>query len=299
MKKILIIVGILLVIIGSSISIISLANNNWDFSNLFTKVNYNTSTYNFEEEINGIVIESNTIDIEIVKIEEGTSKVEVFESEHQEHAVTMNQGVLSIYCNLEENWYNSIFMVNKSKVTVYLLDKEYQSLLINQTTGDIKINSGLNINNVRIETTTGDIQLYELESVDLSINLTTGNIYLKDFNSTGNITLNQTSGDAKLDNVACNNLTSVSTTGDINLKDVIVSENINIEKGTGDIEFYKIDASSLKLETTTGDIEGSLLSGKDFIVETTTGEKEYPRSSSGGKCEVKTTTGDIEITIAK
>ena len=44
-------------------------------------------------------------------------------------------------------------------------------------------------------------------------------------------------------------------------------------------------------------------SGNDFItkvqdiVETTTGEKEYPRSSSGGKCEVKTTTGDIEITF--
>ena len=42
---------------------------------------------------------------------------------------------------------------------------------------------------------------------------------------------------------------------------------------------------------------GSLLSDKVFITETDTGNVNIPKTTDGGKCEIKTDTGDIKIKI--
>ena len=43
---------------------------------------------------------------------------------------------------------------------------------------------------------------------------------------------------------------------------------------------------------------GSLLTGKVFATETATGSVEIPHTAEGGRCEIKTATGNIRITIA-
>ena len=85
-------------------------------------------------------------------------------------------------------------------------------------------------------------------------------------------------------------------TGDIDLKNVIASK-INISATTGDISLYQCDADELYLKATTGDITGSLLSDKVFVAKSTTGDIDLPQSTTGGKCEIKVTTGDINIEI--
>ena len=50
---------------------------------------------------------------------------------------------------------------------------------------------------------------------------------------------------------------------------------------------------------TTGDVTGTLLTEKTFSTDTSTGDVSVPNPSSGGKCEIKTSTGDITISISK
>ena len=90
---------------------------------------------------------------------------------------------------------------------------------------------------------------------------------------------------------------SDGSTGDLVLKNVIASEKFSIERSTGDVKFEAADASEIFVETSTGDVCGSLMSEKFFITESDTGSSDVPQTLSGGKCEVKTSTGDIKITV--
>ena len=63
------------------------------------------------------------------------------------------------------------------------------------------------------------------------------------------------------------------------------------------MNFEASDAASIFVETDTGDVKGSLLSEKIFIINTDTGKKEVPESTTGGRCKITTDTGDIKITI--
>ena len=83
----------------------------------------------------------------------------------------------------------------------------------------------------------------------------------------------------------------------ISLKNVIATEKISIESDVGDIKFEGSDAAEIYFKTSTGDVAGTLLSEKIFITDTSTGRISVPKTTTGGKCEIKTSTGDIEIAI--
>lgn len=59
------------------------------------------------------------------------------------------------------------------------------------------------------------------------------------------------------------------------------------------------DAAEIYVRTDTGDVTGSLLTDKIFFAETDTGDIDVPESVEGGKCKIKTDTGDISIKIEK
>ncbi|MBO7292438.1 MAG: DUF4097 family beta strand repeat protein, partial [Clostridia bacterium] len=105
--------------------------------------------------------------------------------------------------------------------------------------------------------------------------------------------------DTGLADVTCANLTSTGSTGGIEMENVIASGKMSITRSTGDVEFYSCDAAEIFMKTTTGDIEGSLLTDKIFMTKSSTGAIEVPRTTSGGVCDITTSTGDIEIEIER
>ena len=106
-----------------------------------------------------------------------------------------------------------------------------------------------------------------------------------------------TTGDVKLSDILCKNFISSGNTGNITLKNVIVEEKISIERSTGDIKFDGADAAEIFAKTSTGDVTGSFLTDKVYIVETNTDDVDVPRTTTGGRCEITTGTGDISIKI--
>ena len=72
----------------------------------------------------------------------------------------------------------------------------------------------------------------------------------------------------------------------------------NIKNDTGDVKLENSDAGDILIETGSGNVIGTLLSEKVFITETDTGDISVPKTITGGRCEIKTDTGNIKIDIA-
>ena len=76
---------------------------------------------------------------------------------------------------------------------------------------------------------------------------------------------------------------------------MVANGKFSLERSTGDIHFTKCDAAEISVETSTGDVTGSLLSDKVYMTQTSTGRIDVPKTTTGGKCEISTDTGNIKI----
>lgn len=74
-------------------------------------------------------------------------------------------------------------------------------------------------------------------------------------------------------------------------------ETVTIRTGTGSVRFDGADAAELFVTTGTGNVTGSLRSGKVFLAQSDTGDVEVPAATTGGRCKIRTGTGDIRIEI--
>lgn len=104
------------------------------------------------------------------------------------------------------------------------------------------------------------------------------------------------SGDVGLESCNADTVTVETTSGEAALKDCMVGS-LGIETTSGDVELEDCDADAIKIRTTSGDVNGVLLSEKRFTADTKGGEVDLPASASGGTCDIKTKSGDIEISL--
>lgn len=314
--KILLIVSACVVVVGIIIFVVVMSMFNWNFS-IFNKGSFENNTYDISDEFTKINLNTETADINFEVSADNTCKVICYEEKNMKHSVDVTDGTLNISFNDDRNWFEKIgFYVETPKITVYLPQKEYLSLVVDGSTGDIYIPKdfifgSLDINistghveclastsgHMNITTSTGDIRLRDLTSKELNLSVTTGHVEAKSVTCEGNVIVNVSTGDASLSDVYCYGFNSSGSTGDINLENVVIKGMLSINRSTGDVEFEVCDADMLDINTSTGEVKGSLLSPKVFITNTDTGEVDVPKTTSGGKCEITTGTGDITIKV--
>ena len=333
--KLLLIISTLLILIGSLTFVIAMSILNWDFSKISTS-KYLTNEHSVTEDFDDISIESATADIEFLPSKDSKCSVVCYEKKNLIHEVSVKDGVLSVKLNDTRKWYHHIGIDFKSpKITVYLPKTEYESLVISSKTGDVEIPDDfkfecIDITNktgditcsasafgkIKIKATTADITLRGLSAASIDISVTTGDINASKISCEGELKLSVSTGDVSLSDIVCKSLVSTGDTGDMTVKDTSVSGKISIERDTGKVSLASTEAKTLKIETDTGDVrlsgsdasdiyittdtgdvEGSLLTEKVFITRTDTGSVSVPSSTSGGRCEITTDTGDIKITI--
>lgn len=310
------IVAASLVLIGAIIFGGLILALNFDFSKLNTnKIETNTHTVN--DLFDSIVIDTDTSDITFLPSEDGECRVVCSEQENLKHSVEVLDGALTIKCEDTRKWYEHIgISFGGTRVTIYLSKAEYSSLSIDEETGNINIPSNFKFENIninvstgdvicsastteklKIKTSTGDIKLENLSAGSLDISVSTGRVVALSVECGGDINLKSSTGDTTLTNITCANLTSVASTGKLTMNSVIASGKFNIESDTGDVRFEKCDAAEITISTDTGDVKGTLLSDKIFMVDTDTGRKDIPETTTGGKCKITTDTGDIKVQI--
>ena len=311
------IVAASLVVAGALLFVGALMMARFDFK-MFGSVKYDTNSYEFEETIGDITVDTNTAHVKILPSDDGVVRVVCKEEEKLQHTVTVEDGTLSIRLVDTRRWYNYIhlFSFDTDEITVFLPRGEYGALTVNVSTGDVEVPAEYSFKSVKIKGSTAHATCRAEVREDLNIELTTGAVKVENTKvgamwlttSTGRIqvfsvvcegdaSLNVTTGDTDMRDVTCRSLTSRGTTGEMELERVIATEKFSIARDTGDVEFDRCDAAEIYVETSTGDVEGTLLSEKTFFAYSDTGHVNVPRTMSGGRCEVTCSTGHIELSV--
>ena len=304
-----------LIIFGGTMAMIK-----WDFSRLST-VQYETERYEIYEMFENISVITDTADIEFVISENGKATVVCREEPKAKHSVAVKNGTLTIELWETRKWYEHIHIgitVDSPKITVYLPSGEYGALSVKGRTGrtsiakeftfesiDIALTTG-EINNyasaigaVKLKATTGAILVQNVKSASLSMTASTGSVSAKGVTCTGDVTVKVSTGRLNAENVSSKSFTSTGSTGSASLKNVIAEESFSVKRSTGSIKLDGCDAASIVISTDTGNITGTLLSEKNFIASSDTGNISVPDTHTGGRCELTTDTGDIKISIKK
>ena len=290
--------------------------NRWELGELST-VEYETNTYVIDEEFDNISLKTRTADILFVPCDDGVCRVVCYEPENAKHTVSVDGATLKIKAADERAWNDYVGITPfDPKLTVYLPESEYAGLFIEESTGSIEIPNAFGFESIDIIASTGsveclasvsgraaiflstgDIRIDNAAVGSLDLTVTTGTVTVNAVNCEGDIELTVSTGKAYLTGVNCRGLTTTGSTGDITLENVIAAERFSIERSTGDVKFDGCDAAEIYVKTSTGDVSGTLISDKVFICSSNTGSIDVPKTTSGGKCEIDTHTGQIKIEI--
>lgn len=313
-NKIWLVTATILVIAGCLLFVWVMTVLKWDFSKLSTD-KYVTNTYEINENFSSVSVDTDTADIVFVPSERCT--VVCFEQNKVRHSVDVIDGTLVIKAVDTRKWYEYVGInFSSPKITVYLPESEYAALTIKTSTGNVEIPKELGFENVDISQSTGGTACYAPVSETLKVKTSTGSIRVESASvgaldlavSTGRVTVSDVvcKGEAKIKvstgrtvmtNVKCQSLTTSGSTGNITLENVVAADTLNIKRSTGNVRLDMADASEIFIKTDTGSVEGSLLTAKVFIAKTDTGRISVPDTTSGGRCEITTDTGDIKITV--
>lgn len=288
----------------------------WDLTKLST-TNYETNEYELYEAYQNISIVTNTADVVLVSCEGPASSVVCYEQKNVTHSVTVKDDTLVIQVRDTRKWYEHIGLsFGNPKITVSLPQGEYGTLSITSDTGDVEVPGDFTFERMDISEHTGDVTSFASASEEIKITTSTGAIRVEGVSagamdlsvSTGNVTvsgvtcrgdvgIHVSTGRTRVTDTACKRVVSKGSTGDVTLTNVIAAEQCFIERSTGDVRFEGSDAPEILVKTDTGDVTGTLLTDKVFIVQTDTGRVDVPKTTTGGRCEITTDTGDIRIHV--
>ncbi len=289
----------------------------WDFGRLFGNSSFETTIHEAPKDFNDIEIHTDTANIKLVLSSDNKCRIECKEHKKIKHTVDVEDQTLKISVLDTRKWYEYIGInFGSPEITVYLPKSEYGTLSVKSSTGKVEMPDDFNfqsidvdvsiggvtcsasaLGDVKIKTSTGDINVENICAKTLDLTVSTGKITVTGAELEGDLKIKVSTGKSKLQDIKCKNIATTGSTGDIILTNVIAQETLSIERSTGDVTLSKSDAGELLIKTDTGDVKGTLLSEKVFIVSTDTGKIDVPKSTSGGKCEIATDTGDIKITI--
>lgn len=267
--------------------------------NLFNAQKYETVTHEIGSTFDQIAVDTDITDVTIATANEKQCRVECSELEKMKHTAEVENGTLVIRSSDSRQWYEHLFSFasHSPKVVVYLPQSAYASLQIDTHTGDVTIPSGFTFDTLTVNNNTGDVECSASVTKTLTVKEDTGDISLSCPNA-GELDITASTGDIDVTSAKVKGTVSVkSSTGDITLTDTVAEKIFQIESSTGDVGFKGCDAADIKVKTSTGDVTGTLLSDKIFVTDTSTGDVKVPQTSSGGRCDISTSTGDILIQI--
>ncbi len=312
--KIWLIIAASLVLAGCILFVGVMAMLGWDFAKLST-IRYETNTYEINESFSDILIVTDNANIIFALSDNGKCRVECYEETNAKHSVTTQEDNLVIKVVDTKSWYDYMgICFDSPKITVYLPKTKYKALSISGSTGNVKVpkdfvfeNTDISLSTgkadfcasvsekIKIKTSTGNVCVENITAGSIELMTSTGKMTVCGVKCEGDITTGVSTGRAYLTDVACKSIISRGNTGDIFLNNVIAAEKFYIERGTGDVKFDSSDANEIFVKTSTGNVTGSFLSNKVFITQTDTGDVNVPKTLTGGKCEICTSTGNIKI----
>lgn len=305
-----------LITVGLLLSLAAFAAMQFDFRRLGATSSEEQS-YTIKESFRNISIEGDACDIYLLLAEDRACRIECTESSRVFYKIDVEGDTLTIERVDKRRWYEHIgFTWEETEVKVFLPQQEYEALYAKTLSGDIEIPESLCFIRAEVNTASGEVSFSAAVEEELTVKTVSGDIYagntaperLRLQSTSGEVRVDTikrktelnvqtTSGDIALRDITCRNVNAGSTSGEIYLSKLYASEEIRLETVSGDIALRYCDGASLSIKSTSGEVSGRLATEKIFITDTVSGKVDVPETDSGGICEVKTTSGDIEFTV--
>ena len=242
--KILLIVILTIIAIGLSFFLYAFIQKDYDFNfSAFFSHESNTLIDNkIFDSINNISIKSDVADIYIKNNVDNNYRVEIYSDNEKNHSIDVIDNNLNIAFDSGSN----IFFAKSSRIVVYIPTTFNNNITINNTTGDIKVES-FEFANINVESTTGDTNIDSVNS--LNYKNSTGDL---DINVINDLIVDSKTGDIDVNNI--NKKLNIKTkTGDIKIDTINLNEDSYIDSNVGDININNANNIYIETESRVGD----------------------------------------------
>lgn len=304
-SKSLIITNILIlviVLIGLSVLLFLGLGREHDFIRESSEL-LNSKTFN-KSEIEHFISDVKNFDLMIKESLDDQIKVLVYGSKKNKDSIdiNINNGELIIQQTKRKSSICIGFCFNHNEIVVYMPKDIMIDSDIKSVSGDVNLKN--NFNNLKITTTSGDIELNDSTNADISavsgdinghnikkgsISSTSGDITILELNDGKVATV---SGEVEINNA--DTLEVKTTSGDVNINRI--NKLVKARTTSGDIKinsFTILDNS--EITSTSGDVRINLNNDAYIDASSISGEKDIKPSNGENKLVLRTTSGDITV----
>lgn len=187
--------------------------------------------------------------------------------------------------------------VKSTSGDIAFTDVKGQAVTVSASSGESTLSKVTADGSMGLKTTSGDMKLRNIDAEALSIQSVSGEADIENGDVKSELQVKSTSGDMTFTDVKGKAAAVTTSSGEILFTRVIAEDSMRLETTSGDIQLRSSDAAELYIRSSSGNVSGTLLSGKVFQINTTSGTVDAPYSGSGGKCEITTTSGDVDFAI--
>ena len=315
-KKIAIIIAVSMMALGLIFIVGSLAFVRFDATKLNTK-EWETKTYAVEDSFTNISVYGGDAAVSFVTAADGNCKVVCTENEVIYDKIEVVNNTLTIERVDESEWYHNIGVnFGEIEITVYLPEKEYEALFVDNSSGRIDVpgdftfaeaevlNTSGKTNfmadvegTLKVENTSGGIYVGDNSVGDLWVKGTSGSIEVMSVVATNDVEVNGSSGGIGVSKVECANISVANTSGVLRLSEIVATGDVNVKGTSGGVHLEDVECANLT---------GSNSSGKIYCTDVIASGDINLENSSGGialeacdaaNLELKTTSGSIRGTL--
>ena len=285
MKKVFLIIGICLLIIGLGISITILAMVDFNIKEL-NNFKYTERSYAEDAaKVNKLLLDDTNRRVELKISNDEKIHIYYFESEKEFYKISLSDGVLSVISENNMKWYDYLGFKWDFNTSIRI---------------EIPKNT---IEDIKIETKNGDIIAENISVTD--------NIFIKTLN--GRISSNEIScssfkcesynGKLLMDSISSENISCETKNGMIEIKNC-VSQTLDAKVYNGAIELEAIDTQQADFKSYNGRIHGSMIGSlNEFSVRSSVknGSCNLPSNTTNGEKSIvaETYNGSINISFTK
>lgn len=321
-SKVWLIVSILCIVAGIGLFLASGVRDGGDLVDVLGKAGYaerpEEKSVTVTDPFHSISVKTGSDDVQLLPSGDGSCRVVYGETDHSTYKVSVKGNTLTIEREDDNSLLRNMTLYSESvPVRIYLPERSYEQLLIETASGDVHPEAGFAFQKVQINTASGEAELSELQAESLQINTASGDVTIERC-TLGAFKLETGSGDVEMTGCVCTGEGSVSTasgeislrscdagslrvssaSGEILLQETLTTGATRAETASGDIELVNADAASFRLEAVSGDISGTILTAKDFKVETVSGSVHTSGDKDGaGECRVSTVSGSVDLSV--
>lgn len=279
-RKIFISLGVLGIILAGYI-FLSFALSGFNYKVFLGLEERRLDSITYQENVNNLNVSIASDNLISKKSEDDTVRISYYQSNIYDYKISLENGTLTI--SQKKPWY-IMFSFTKAKDIEITLPESLISARLKLASGTIDITSGINIEELSVQASSGEIILKDLTAETAEIKVSSGSVNITNM-ETENLKISASSGNINLKKVDAEEADLSLSSGNVNLDDSSLI-NLDIDASSGKITSTKLRSENCEVLASSGTVNLGILTSDPELYQ-------LDLKTSSGKINVKGTGTDI------